>query len=499
MKILFVSSEGVPYSKTGGLADVIAALPKALVELGHEVAVLLPRYRGNPAQGRVLRSLSVPLGKGMRFPAIDDGGILDGVHYFLLDDPEYFDRPQIYGDNSDDYPDNAQRFAELSRASLEFAKQVWRPDVIHCHDWQTGLVPLMLRTFYAADPSLGNVPVIFTIHNMAYQGLFPKTALAQIGVPDELFSVDGLEYFGMVSYLKAGLLFSDYLTTVSPKYSQEIQTKQFGGGLEGVVRHRAGNHHLVGILNGADYSVWSPEIDTHIAARYSVRRLTGKQACKKDLLSQFGLPAEDLRVPVIGIISRFAAQKGFDLIAEVAQELLAEDMRLVVLGSGERKYEEMFRALAAHAPNEVAAKVAYDDVLAHKIEAGADMFLMPSRYEPCGLNQIYSLRYGTPPIVRATGGLDDTVEEFDPSTGKGAGKGTGFKFQAYNGQALLGCVRQALAAFRDPKVWRGIMRRGMAQDFSWNASAAAYANIYQSACRARIPRTAGASKVQVSG
>jgi starch synthase len=495
MKILFVSSEGVPYSKTGGLADVIAALPKALVEMGHEVGVLLPRYRGNPTQGTIVRSLSVPLGKSMRFPDIADGGILDGVRYFLLDDPEYFDRPQIYGDNSGDYPDNAQRFAELSRASLEFGKQSWLPDVIHCHDWQTGLVPLMLRTFYAADPLLANVPVIFTIHNMAYQGLFPKTALAQIGIPDDLFTVDSLEYFGMVSYLKAGLLFSDYLTTVSPKYSQEIQTKQFGGGLEGVVRQRAGHHQLVGILNGADYSVWSPENDTHIAARYSVRRLTGRQTCKRDLLSQFGLPAEDLKAPVIGIISRFAAQKGFDLIAEVAQELLAEDMRLVILGSGERKYEEMFRALAAHAPNKVAVKIAYDDVLAHKIEAGADMFLMPSRYEPCGLNQIYSLRYGTPPIVRGTGGLDDTVEAFDPATGKG----TGFKFQPYNGQALLGCVRQALAAFRDRKVWRGIMTRGMAKDFSWKMSAAAYANIYQSACQARIPRAATASNVQVSG
>ncbi len=493
MKILFVSSEGVPYSKTGGLADVIGALPKALAELGHEVGVLLPKYRGTAAGEAVLRSLSIPMGRGVRFPSIADGGMLEGVRYFLIDDPEYFDRPQLYGDSSGDYPDNAQRYAELSRAALEFAKQAWLPDVIHCHDWQTGLVPVMLRSLYAADPLLGNIAVVFTIHNMAYQGLFPRSALAQAGLSEELFRMDGVEYFGMVSYLKAGLLFSDYLSTVSPKYAQEIQTREFGGGLEGVIRNRSGR--LAGILNGADYSVWSPETDEHIAAKYSARRLTGKQACKKDLLEAFGLRAGDTQAPVVGIISRFAAQKGFDLIAEVAQELLAEDLRLVVLGSGERKYEEMFRALAAHAPQKAGVKIAYDDELAHKIEAGADMFLMPSRYEPCGLNQIYSLRYGTPPIVRATGGLEDTVENYE---GK-AGQGTGFKFQPYNGQALLGSVRQALSAFRNRKAWRGIMTRGMAKDFSWKASAAAYAGLYEQARKARIPQAREASNKQVQG
>ncbi len=255
MKILFVSSEGVPYSKTGGLADVIGALPKALAELGHEVGVLLPKYRGTAAGEAVLRSLSIPMGRGVRFPSIADGGMLEGVRYFLIDDPEYFDRPQLYGDSSGDYPDNAQRYAELSRAALEFAKQAWLPDVIHCHDWQTGLVPVMLRSLYAADPLLGNIAVVFTIHNMAYQGLFPRSALAQAGLSEELFRMDGVEYFGMVSYLKAGLLFSDYLSTVSPKYAQEIQTREFGGGLEGVIRNRSGR--LAGILNRADYSVLS--------------------------------------------------------------------------------------------------------------------------------------------------------------------------------------------------------------------------------------------------
>jgi starch synthase len=483
MKILFVSSEGLPFSKTGGLADVVEALPKALAQMGHEVAVLLPRYRGNKIRTRVIPSLTTPLGQRMRFPAIAEGGEIEGVHYFFVDDPEYFDRDQLYGDRSGDYPDNAERFAEFSCAAIEFAKHVWLPDVFHCHDWQTALVPAVLRTLYAGDPALRAVPVVFTIHNLGYQGLFSPSVLARIGLPESLFNVDALEFYGKVNFLKGALVFADYLTTVSRKYAQEIQTPEYGHGLEGVIRGRA--DRLAGILNGVDYSAWSPDTDTLIAANYSVRDLSGKRICKKDLLEAFHLPTENLDCPVIGIVSRFADQKGFDLIAQVADEmLLRENLAIVALGTGEPKYEKLFQLLAQRYPGKVGVRIAYDNVLAHKIEAGADMFLMPSRYEPCGLNQIYSLRYGTVPVVRATGGLDDTIEAFDPQTGRG----TGFKFETYDGRALLDCIRRALKVYHDSRAWRTLQANGMAKDFSWKKSAAEFVKLYDAARKARIPR-----------
>lgn len=487
MRILFVASEGLPFSKTGGLADVIEALPKALVASGHDVAVVLPRYRGRQSKTEVLRGLAVPMGSSPRLVTIADGGLQSGVRYFFVDDPEYFDRDQLYTSGGHDYPDNAERFAEFSRAAVEIAKRVWTPDVIHCHDWQSALVPVLLRTVYADDSVVRSLPVIFTIHNMGYQGLFPKEVMGKIGVPQSLYRPDALEYYNQVSFLKAGLVFGDYLTTVSRKYAQEIQTEEFGCGLQGVVRGRA--DRLVGILNGVDYSVWSPEIDPLIAARYSASDLAGKPICKKDLLAQFHLPAENFSRPLIGIVSRFVDQKGFDLLQETASQILDENLAIVALGTGEAKYERMFRELAQKHPAKLAVRVAYDNTLAHKIEAGADMFLMPSRYEPCGLNQIYSLRYGTVPVVRATGGLDDTIEPFDPATGQG----TGFKFQEYNGAAMLGAVRQALTAFRDAGAWRGLQTNGMAKDFSWRASAAEYARLYEAARRTRIQEAANTS------
>jgi starch synthase len=487
MRILFAASEGLPFSKTGGLADVIEALPKALVASGHDVAVVLPRYRGTQSKTEVLRGLAVPMGSSPRLVTIADGGVQNGVRYFFVDDPEYFDRDQLYGVAGRDYPDNAERFAEFSRACIEIAKRVWMSDVLHCHDWQSALVPVLLRSVYANDWVVGNLPVVFTIHNMGYQGLFPKDVMAKIGVPESLYRADALEYYGQVNYLKAGIVFSDYITTVSRKYAQEIQTAEFGLGLDGVVRGRA--DRLVGILNGVDYSAWSPENDSLIAARYSASDLSGKQICKKDLLAQFHLPAENLGRPVFGIVSRFVDQKGFDLIEQTANELLSQDLAIVALGTGEAKYEKMFRDLAQQHPAKLAVRVTYDNTLAHKIEAGADMFLMPSRYEPCGLNQIYSLRYGTVPVVRATGGLDDTIESFDPASGQG----TGFKFQEYSGAALLGAVRQALAAFGNPAAWRRLQTNGMAKDFSWRVSAAEYARLYQSARRARIQGAAKTS------
>ncbi len=480
MKILFVASEGLPFSKTGGLADVIEALPKALVALGHEVTVLLPRYRKTRAAGVTVPSVTIPMGDGLRFPAIVEGGAIHGVSYYFLDDPEYFDRDQLYGVAGKDYPDNAERFAEFSGAAVEFCKQVWMPDVIHCHDWQAGLVPVLLRTRYAEDASLAGSPVVFTIHNMGYHGAFPREALKKIGLPESLFSIDAMEFYGKINFLKGALIFSDYLTTVSPKYAEEIKTPEYGHGLDGVVRERA--DRLAGILNGADYAAWSPERDKVIASRYSPKDLSGKLACKKNLLDVFGLPPEGVKKPLIGIVSRFAGQKGFDLIEQIAVDLLAEDLMIAALGAGEPKYEKLMRELARAYPAKVGVKVAYDNILAHKVEAGADIFLMPSRYEPCGLNQIYSLKYGTVPVVRATGGLDDTIEAFDPATGRG----TGFKFQAYGGPALLSAIRQALSVFRnEPAVWRRIQLNGMDKDFSWQVSAVEYAKLYEMAWKAR--------------
>jgi starch synthase len=479
MRILFVASEALPYAKTGGLADVIEALSRALVKLGHEIAVFLPRYRGVKAASVAVPSVTIPLGARLRFPAIANGGIHRGVRYFFLDDPFYFDRDGIYGDRNHEYPDNAERYTEFSRAAIELVKQVWMPDLIHCHDWQTAMVPVLLRSSYGDDHVVRGIPVVFTIHNMGYHGVFSRDALERAGIPTGVFHPRGIEFFGNVNFLKGGLVFSDYLTTVSRKYALEIQTSEFGFGLEGVVRTRS--DRLVGILNGVDYSSWSPERDTLIPMKYSANDLAGKNTCKEALLSEFKLHKNNGHRPVMGIVSRFADQKGFDLIAQIVRDLLHEDVMLAVLGTGERRYEDMFRALAADFPGRVGAVIAYDNRLAHLVEAGSDMFLMPSRYEPCGLNQIYSLRYGTVPVVRATGGLDDTIEPFDLEQGTG----TGFKFTEYSGGALLHAIRQALHHYSDEGVWKRIQLNGMAKDFSWNTSAAEYAKLYEAALAAR--------------
>jgi starch synthase len=479
VKILFVASEGLPFSKTGGLADVIEGLPRALAAQGQEVAVVLPRYRSTKTKDTVRASLTIPMGSRLRFPSVADGGILRGVQYYFVDDPDYFDRDGIYGTPSGDFPDNAERYSEFCKAAIEIIKHLWPADVIHCHDWQTALLPVFLRTSYADDPALKNIPVVFTIHNLGYQGQFSRDVLERAGIPFSAFHPGGIEFFGNVNLLKGGLVYSDLLTTVSRKYAQEIQTRDFGYGLDGVVRSRA--DRLTGILNGVDYSAWNPEKDPQIAAKYSAKDLSGKQVCKQALLQSFGLPGEHLERPVIGMVSRLADQKGFDLIAEKAHELMREDLTLVVLGTGERRYEELFTSFAAVYPGHVGVKIAYDNALAHKIEAGADMFLMPSRYEPCGLNQIYSLKYGTVPIVRATGGLDDTIEPFDVEHGTG----TGFKFVEYSGAALLRCVQEALHLFTDERIWKRIQLNGMARDFSWKSAAQEYSAVYTSALALR--------------
>lgn len=479
MKILFVASEGLPFSKTGGLADVVEALPKALVAQGHEVAVVLPRYRGTNVVGVAVPSVTISLGGRLRFPAVDDGGLLSGVRYFFVDDPEYFDREGLYGGRGGDYPDNAERYSEFCRVAIEIAKNYWRADLVHCHDWQAALVPILLRSAYDNDRVARTLPVVFTIHNMGYHGQFGRDVLARADIPVSTFHYGGTEFFGNVNLLKGGLIYSDFLTTVSRKYAKEIQTREFGYGLDGVVRNRA--DRLVGILNGVDYTLWNPETDKFIDAQYSALDLSGKQVCKEALLKQFALPHEDSSRPIIGIVSRFADQKGFDLIAERAHELMQDDMSLVVLGTGDRKYEDLFRSLAAAYPARVGVKIAYDEAIAHQIEAGADIFLMPSRYEPCGLNQIYSLKYGTVPVVRATGGLDDTIEPFDLETGTG----TGFKFEEYTGAALVHSLRRALQLYGDERIWKRIQLNGMAKDFSWTGAAAEYAKVYEAALASR--------------
>jgi starch synthase len=475
VKITFAASECVPFAKTGGLADVVGALPQALAQLGHTVSVYLPKYKQTKLSDAkvLLRSVTIPFDDQYRFCSVLDGGKRSGVQFYFIDYAPFFDREALYGTPAGDYPDNAERFALYCRAVLEASKVLGVPDIFHCHDWQSALVPILLRTSYADDPVFRGTRTVLTIHNIGYQGLFPPDTLPLLMLPWDLFAIDKMEFWGKANFLKGALAFSDHITTVSRKYAQEIQTSEYGFGLEGVLKSRAGS--LTGILNGVDYSEWSPEKDKHIVRQYSAENLEGKRECKYDLLRQFGMEKASIDLPVIGIVSRFAAQKGFDLIADIANDLARIPLVLTVIGSGDKEYQDLFLKLSKQFPEKLAVKIAYDDALAHKIEAGADMFLMPSRYEPGGLNQMYSLKYGTIPIVRATGGLDDTIEPWDAATAKG----TGFKFSAYAGVALLNCIHEALRAFKDKPGWLKLMLNGMKKDFSWTASAREYVKIYE--------------------
>lgn len=462
-----VASEAAPFVKTGGLADVMGALPPALAQRGEQVGVVLPWY----AQAEVGASRCVldefPVWAGpARYGVRVHEAWFRGVRYFLVECEPLFGRRGIYFDESGDFPDNHVRFAVLNKAALTVARWVFRPQILHCHDWQGSLAAIYLKSVFAADPTFLGVKTILTIHNLGYQGIFPARTLPEMGLDRSVFHINGVEFFGNVNLLKGGILYSDALTTVSKAYAREIQTPEYGCGLEGVLAARSAV--LTGILNGADYTVWNPETDPYLPAHYSAENLEGKAACKRALLAELGLPEENTRRPLIGMVSRLVSQKGFDLVQEAAADLLACDVSLAVLGTGESRYEEFFRALAAARPDRVAVRIAYDNPLAHRIEAGADIFLMPSRYEPCGLNQIYSLRYGTVPVVRATGGLDDTVDEQ-----------TGFKFREYSAAAMMEALRGAVAAYRDPQRWRAIQRAGMARDYSWGASAAEYSALYR--------------------
>ena len=464
-----------PYVKTGGLADVSAALPKALARLGHRLTVVLPLYREVPRQGLRKRGpLDVPMG-GSPVRATVYTTRSGQVDVVLIDHPPFYDRPFPYGAGSTDYPDNDVRFAFLSRAALEYLRSRGeRPDVIHTHDWQTGLVPVYMKTEYWADPTLGRVPCVFTIHNLAYQGRFALAAAARVDVPAHLLTPEGLEFHGSLCYLKGGVLFAELINTVSPQYAREIQTPEQGYHFDGLLRARSAD--LLGILNGVDYEEWDPAHDPHLARPYSAGDLAGKKANKADLLRTFGLPVTP-ELPVVGILSRLVSQKGFDIVARAWHDLLQKPMRLAVVGTGDPDVQDTFASLASRAPDRFAVRFVYDPVLAHKLMAGVDMLLMPSRYEPCGLTQMYALRYGTVPIVRSTGGLVDTVEPFDAKTGKG----TGFRFEAADGTALIWALDQALKAYEDGDAWRALQQRGMARDFSWDHSAKEYVALYEEA------------------
>jgi starch synthase len=451
----------------------MGALPKYVRQLGHETAVIMPRYRGIQTKKILVPSLTIGLGGELRFCSIQESDPIEGVRFFFVDYGEYYNREDLYISNHQDYPDNAERFAYLSLAALEFAKRAsLAPNVIHCNDWQTALVPVYLKTLYRSDPFFQKSRTLLAIHNMAYQGVFPRTSLSRISLPQSLYNPEGLEFYGNICLLKGGLIFADQLSTVSRRYSEEILTPHYGHGLEGVLRKRASD--LTGILNGVDYSHWNPETDPYLAANYSIEDLAGKMVCKEDLLSQFGIP-ESIRRPVIGIVSRLAYQKGFDLLLNVGENIIEDGCSLVVIGTGEEKYANYFLKLQERYPSYVGVKIMYDEALAHKIEGGADMFLMPSRYEPCGLNQIYSLRYGTVPLVRATGGLDDTISDFDQSS-----EPTGFKFSDTTPAELLHTVRRAIAVYSTPERWTHLMKNGMSKDYSWKQSARKYVELYQS-------------------
>jgi starch synthase len=387
------------------------------------------------------------------------------THYFV-ENADLYGRPGLYGDHRGDYADNHIRFALLARAALEISRRMFHADVFHCHDWQSGLLPVFLRDTAAGDPEFAASKALMTIHNLGYQGIFEAWTLGDIGLGQHLYNSSQLEFWGRVNFLKAGIVFSDAINTVSRKYAQEIQTPEYGWGLDGLLRERS--RVLSGILNGVDYSRWSPEADAYLPARYSPENLAGKRECKRALLGEMGLPERMIDRPLLGIVSRFAAQKGFDLIGEVAAGIFERDVCLAALGSGEIQYEDMFRRLRNDYPDQVAVTLGFNDALAHRIEAGCDIFLMPSRYEPCGLNQIYSLRYGAVPVVRATGGLDDTIDD-----------STGFKFADYNGGALLSAIRDACRAWENHEGWAARMIRGMSRDFSWAPSARAYSELYE--------------------
>ena len=479
--VLLLGSEARPFAKTGGLADVLGALPSALARLGWDATVAIPKYRGVSA-GVLAETLPVTVGGYVRDAGLFLAPLADGARALLVDCPDLYDRDALYGVGNDDYPDNPLRFAFLVRAALEFAgRRGSGPSIVHAHDWQAGLAPVYLKTLYASHPVLGGTPSIFTIHNLAYQGVFRSDWVPRLDLGWDQLAVGRLEYWGRISFLKGGITDADLITTVSRRYAEEIQTLEFGFGFDGILRAR--RNDLVGILNGIDTREWDPAHDPMLPKPYDANDLSGKRQAKLAVLTRYGLAtdAAALNRPLVGMVSRMVDQKGFDLIAARADDLVGLDAGYVVLGTGEARYQNLWTALAAADPERIGVHIGFDESLAHLIEGGADIFLMPSRFEPCGLNQMYSMRYGTVPVVHAVGGLADTVRDqraaATPRDSSGAP--TGFAFREYSPSAMVEALTRALTTFPDERNWRALQVAGMQEDFSWDRSAQEYVKIYE--------------------
>lgn len=483
MNVLFATSEVAPFSKTGGLADVSGSLPVALARLGHQVTVVTPAYRQTKQLGMPMETLDTPLEIPIGSKVVT-GRLLrsrlpgSDVTVILVEQDDYFDRDQLYQENGEDYRDNCERFVFFCRAVMELIRLRELPvDVIHCNDWQTGLLPAYLRIEYEHANGYDDIVTVMTIHNMAYQGQFWHWDMLLTGLDWKYFNWRQMEFWGNLNLLKTGLIFADGVTTVSPRYAQEIQSQPMGCGLEGVLKQR--RHDMTGIINGVDYAIWNPATDPHLAANYDVSNWqAGKAANKAALQRELGL-AESPRTPLLGFVGRLADQKGLDLLAEVMRTWAAQrDVQWALLGTGDPRYHELLAELAARHPGKVGLSLAFSDALAHRIEAGVDMFLMPSRFEPCGLNQLYSLKYGSLPVVRATGGLADTVCDAN-ETSIGAGTANGFSFVDYESNELELTLARAVAMYGDqPETWQRVVAIAMQQDWSWEASAGRYAQLY---------------------
>lgn len=475
LKILFVSSEVAPYAKTGGLADVAGSLPRALAQMGHDVRIAMPRYKVIKSSMETLTDFPVLI-RGRKetaivrrtFMNVGEATLGRQLPVYFIDNYHYFDRQHLYM-----YADEADRFGFFCRAVLAMLPAIgFQPDIIHCNDWQTGPVCVLLTELAAQNPFYKGIATLMTIHNLHYQGNFPRDALDVLGLPEYYYHHERLEFYGSISFIKAGLVYADLLNAVSKTYAQEIQTPEYGEGMEGILRKRA--QDLYGIINGIDYNEYDPEKDPFITARYRSGNLEAKKENKTAVQNILRLPKVDF--PVIGLVSRLVDQKGLELIAEVFDRLMTQNIQLIVLGSGDRKYEDFFQAMAGKYPEKVGVFIGFNEALAKQIYAGSDMFLMPSRFEPCGLGQLIALRYGTVPIVRATGGLADTVTDYDPHTGAG----NGFVFQAYNAEEMYAAILRALDLYNsDRGSWKSLVRKALDSDFSWNKSAREYVDLYR--------------------
>jgi len=482
MEILFVSSETAPFARVGGLADFSHDLPKALSELGHTVSIVTPKYRESDAYKDLIstgKTISVPIAWKSEEAEIFASDISGKVRVYLVGKDDFYGRDGVYGNAYGDYEDNAERFIFFSRSVLELCLALnLSPDVIHCNEWQTGLVPVYLRTLYGGFNSLSSAATVFTIHNLGSQGIFWVYDYSLTGLGWEYFTPETLEFYGNLNLLKGGLLFSEVISTVSPTYAREILSPAYGFGLEGVLTKK--KEDIFPVLNGVDYEKWNPETDKHISNNYGVNNLKPKKQCKADLQGFFHLENRK-DIPLVAIISGLVDRKGMDLISAVIEDLLALDLQLVIMGSGEDKYQSFFKDIKAKHPRIVGLTMTYDYPMAHRILAGADIFLMPSRYEPCGTEQLYGLKYGAIPVVRATGGLEDTVEDYDLKTGQG----TGFKFKEYTPKAMLSAMRRAVRVFQMKHEWKQLVRSAMKGEFSWNRAAGEYTRLYELAVAKR--------------